>query len=76
MPRKQPVSTLKNNPLFLRGAAYAGATARSDTASSIYFNPAGIAGMGTVFEGGAHVLLMDQEVLDARTTSTAVNPNG
>lgn len=65
---------LKEQSIVSQGAAYAGATARSDTASSIYFNPAGIAGMGTVFEGGAHVLLMDQEVSDAGTASTAVNP--
>ena len=65
---------LKEQSIVSQGAAYAGATARSDTASSVYFNPAGIAGMGTVFEGGAHVLLMDQEVSDAGTTSTAANP--
>jgi long-chain fatty acid transport protein len=61
---------LKEQSIVSQGAAYAGATARSDTASSVYFNPAGIAGMGTVFEGGAHVLLMDQKVSNAGTTNT------
>ena len=65
---------LKEQSILSQGSAYAGATARSDSAASVYFNPAGIAGLGTVFEGGAHVLLMDQKVSDNGTTSTAVNP--
>jgi len=60
---------LKEQSIVSQGAAYAGASARSDTASSVYFNPAGIAGMGAVFEGGAHVLLMDQKVSDSGTTN-------
>jgi len=65
---------LKEQSILSQGSAYAGATARSDSAASIYFNPAGIAGLGAVFEGGAHVLLMDQKVSDAGSSSIAANP--
>ena len=60
---------LKEQSIVSQGAAYAGATARNDTASSVYFNPAGIAGMGSEFEGGTHILLMDQEVSDTGTVN-------
>jgi len=60
---------LKEQSIVSQGSSYAGATARTDSASSVYFNPAGIAGMGRVFEGGAHILLMDQEVSDTGTVN-------
>lgn len=53
---------LKEQSVVSQGAAFAGAAARQDAASSIYFNPAGIAGMTSQIEGGAHLLIPDQEV--------------
>lgn len=53
---------LKEQSIVSQGVAFAGAAARQDAASSIYFNPAGIAGMTSQIEGGAHLLIPDQEV--------------
>jgi len=53
---------LKEQSIVSQGAAFAGAAARTDSASSVYFNPAGIADMGSQFEGGAHLLMPDQTV--------------
>ena len=53
---------LKEQSIVSQGAAFAGAAARQDAASSIYFNPAGIAEMGSQIEGGVHLLIPDQTV--------------
>ena len=53
---------LKEQSIVSQGAAFAGAAARTDAASSVYFNPAGIAGMESQFEGGFHLLMPDQTV--------------
>ncbi|HSG03269.1 MAG TPA: outer membrane protein transport protein [Marinobacterium sp.] len=53
---------LKEQSIVSQGAAFAGAGARTDSASSVYFNPAGTAGMESMLEGGAHVLIPDQKV--------------
>ncbi|MDA9006497.1 outer membrane protein transport protein [Litoricola sp.] len=53
---------LKEQSIVSQGAAFAGAAARQDAASSIYFNPAGIAEMGSQIEGGVHLLIPDQKV--------------
>lgn len=37
---------LKEQSIVSQGAAFAGAAARTDVASSVYFNPAGIATLG------------------------------
>jgi long-chain fatty acid transport protein len=47
---------LKEQSVVSQGAAFAGAGARQDVASSVYFNPAGIAGMNSQIEGSAHPL--------------------
>ena len=77
---------LKEQSIVSQGAAFAGAAARQDVASSVYFNPAGIANMGSEIEGGIHLLMPDQKVtgtttIGALTTdtqdplSTSVIPN-
>ena len=53
---------LKEQSIVSQGAAFAGAAARQDVASSVYFNPAGIAEMGSQIEGGVHLLIPDQTV--------------
>ena len=53
---------LKEQSIVSQGAAFAGAAARQDVASSVYFNPAGIAEMGSQIEGGVHLLIPDQKV--------------
>ena len=53
---------LKEQSIVSQGAAFAGAGARTDAASSVYFNPAGIANMDSQFEGGVHLLMPDQTV--------------
>ena len=53
---------LKEQSVVSQGAAFAGAGARTDSASSVYFNPAGTAGMDSQLELGAHVLMPDQKV--------------
>jgi len=53
---------LKEQSVVSQGVAFAGAGARQDTASSVYFNPAGIAGMNSQIEGGTHLLMPNQEV--------------
>lgn len=53
---------LKEQSIVSQGAAFAGAAARQDAASSVYFNPAGIAEMDSQIEGGVHLLIPDQEV--------------
>lgn len=53
---------LKEQSIVSQGAAFAGAAARTDVASSVYFNPAGIASMGSQMEGGVHILIPDQTV--------------
>ena len=53
---------LKEQSIVSQGAAFAGAAARQDAASSVYFNPAGIAEMDSQIEGGVHLLLPDQKV--------------
>jgi long-chain fatty acid transport protein len=53
---------LKEQSVVSQGVAFAGAAARQDAASSVYFNPAGIAGMNSQIEGGAHLLMPDQKV--------------
>ena len=53
---------LKEQSIVSQGAAFAGAAARTDAASSVYFNPAGIASMQSQFEGGFHLLMPDQTV--------------
>ena len=53
---------LKEQSIVSQGAAFAGAAARTDAASSVYFNPAGIANMDSQFEGGVHLLMPDQTV--------------
>lgn len=53
---------LKEQSIVSQGAAFAGASARQDAASSVYFNPAGIANMGAQIEGGGHLLIPDQQV--------------
>ena len=53
---------LKEQSIVSQGASFAGAAARQDAASSIYFNPAGIAEMGSQIEGGVHLLIPDQTV--------------
>ena len=53
---------LKEQSIVSQGAAFAGAAARTDVASSVYFNPAGIASMGSQIEGGVHLLIPDQTV--------------
>ncbi|NBQ83651.1 MAG: hypothetical protein EBU10_05430 [Alphaproteobacteria bacterium] len=42
---------LKEQSIVSQGAAFAGAAARQDAASSVYFNPAGIAEMDSQIEG-------------------------
>ena len=42
---------LKEQSIVSQGAAFAGAAARQDVASSVYFNPAGIAEMGSQIGG-------------------------
>src|SRR6056300_1540142 len=59
---------LKEQSVVSQGAAFAGAGARTDSASSVYFNPAGTAGMDSQLELGAHVLVPDQKV-----TSRGIN---
>lgn len=53
---------LKEQSIVSQGAAFAGAAARQDAASSVYFNPAGIAEMNSQIEGGVHLLIPDQTV--------------
>ena len=53
---------LKEQSIVSQGAAFAGAAARQDAASSVYFNPAGIADMNSQIEGGVHLLIPDQKV--------------
>ena len=53
---------LKEQSIVSQGVAFAGTTARTDAASSVYFNPAGIAGMQSMIEAGAHLLIPDQTV--------------
>ena len=53
---------LKEQSIVSQGAAFAGTTARTDVASSVYFNPAGIAGMQSMIEAGVHLLIPDQTV--------------
>jgi long-chain fatty acid transport protein len=53
---------LKEQSIVSQGAAFAGAAARQDAASSVYFNPAGIAEMDSQIEGGVHLLIPDQKV--------------
>jgi len=53
---------LKEQSIVSQGVAFAGAAARTDLASSVYFNPAGIATMDSQFEGGVHLLMPDQTV--------------
>lgn len=53
---------LKEQSIVSQGIAFAGATARTDAASNVYFNPAGIAGMQSMIEAGAHILMPDQKV--------------
>jgi len=53
---------LKEQSIVSQGAAFAGAAARQDAASSVYFNPAGIAEMESQIEGGIHLLIPDQKV--------------
>ena len=53
---------LKEQSIVSQGAAFAGAAARQDAASSVYFNPAGIAEMESQIEGGVHLLMPDQKV--------------
>jgi len=53
---------LKEQSIVSQGAAFAGAAARQDAASSVYFNPAGIAEMESQIEGGVHLLIPDQKV--------------
>jgi len=53
---------LKEQSVVSQGAAFAGAAARTDAASSVYFNPAGIAEMNSQLEGGVHFLIPDQKV--------------
>jgi len=48
---------LKEQSIVSQGAAFAGAAARQDAASSVYFNPAGIAEMESQIEGVVHLLL-------------------
>lgn len=53
---------LKEQSIVSQGVAFAGAAARTDAASSVYFNPAGIAEMDSQFEGGIHLLVPDQSI--------------
>lgn len=58
---------LKEQSIVSQGLAFAGASARNDVASSIYFNPAGTAGVGDIVELGTHILVPNQTVSDTGT---------
>jgi len=53
---------LKEQSIVSQGVAFAGATSRTDVASSVYFNPAGIAPLDAMIETGAHLLIPNQKV--------------
>lgn len=64
---------LKEQSIVSQGQAFAGVAAQSGLASSTYFNPAGLATLEqSTVEGGVHLILTDQKVSDAGSTSTGV----
>ena len=65
---------LKEQSIVSQGQAFAGVAAQSGLASSTYFNPAGLNSIEQpTFEGGLHLLLLDQKVTDNGSTGGAAN---
>ena len=65
---------LKEQSIVSQGQAFAGVAAQSGLASATYFNPAGLHSIEEKsFEGGVHLLVLDQEVSNNGTTDIGIN---